>query len=597
MAQAEVNDGNNLKFYDDILATNENYNCTEDNRNSSLSHNCVNDTKNDKHNAQENLPHNSAQIYKSDIDSGKSGLDSENLVNYKNTVNEHLDKVKSDILILSNDQNFLTDSVFAKNESQYESVETVNFKNVISEEPIIPQNSFEEGSIFNSKIYSSVLNLDHLNSESYEESCNKSMGNIFTKESLNPVSTSDNVDKQSVNTCLYGSSELYNLSENNCQPSSFYLGYNIKCENKSDVKTRMNTTGGDISSERWKQDYMSQKDSNNKLSEVCRLHCDKKSAIISEEQVSGYLSVSDMGTKSFEFESVELIHESGGGNSKLSSRTNLVCNYMSAAGEVGHRTVTENNLMQSIYTPSVIPQCSNVDFNFEPKQFESLGGVSCNGRNVAVSSANISSTLDTSQRVCRNASSYSCNDVVPEVLNTVVDDVNCFAEKVDDTLLGECQPDRSDGSDSGLGSELVDDRLALRADSLSSDVSNGSHGESEGSEWEVAQSSTLPSDQAFLSAMDLVKTSADVLLAASSTAGTTSHTMAISGAVTRNSVSSFVTILKSNLKRRNPDGTDGEPQHKRQKKSIVFDNVSVFYFPRAQGFTCVPSQVFIYSKR
>ena len=74
-------------------------------------------------------------------------------------------------------------------------------------------------------------------------------------------------------------------------------------------------------------------------------------------------------------------------------------------------------------------------------------------------------------------------------------------------------------------------------------------------------------------------------------ATTTTHTVSLNGAVTRNGVSTFVTILKSNLKRRNPDGTDGEPQHKKQKKSIAFDNVSVFYFPRAQGFTCVPSQV------
>lgn len=590
MAQAEVNNGNNLKFYDEILVTNENYSCLEDNRNSPISDNCVNATKNNVHNAQENLLHNSAQIIKSDTVSDKNGLNIGNLVNDKSPVNEHSDKIKSDILILSSDQNFLTGSVFAKNESQYKPNESVSFKHVIQEKTFVPQNAFEEGSLFNSKLYSSTLNLDHLNSECYtslEESCNKSMGNIFTRDPLNPVSGTDSVGEQSDNTCLYGSNELYNLSENNCQ-SSFYLGYNIKCENKSDVKTRMNIAGRDISNEQWKQEYISQK--GNKSSDIRSLHCDKKSAIIGEEQLSGYLTVSDMGTKSFEFESVGLGRVSGEGNSKLSSRANLVCNYLSAGGEVNHRAVTGSSLMQSSYTPSVIPQCGNADFNFEQKQFESHDGVSCNGRNVAVSSGNIASTADTIQRVCRSASSYSCNDLVPEVLNTVVDDANCFSEKVDDTLLGECQPDKSDGSDSGLGSELVDDRLALRAESLSSDISNGSHGESEGSEWEVAQSSALPADQAFLSAMDLVKTSADVLLAASSTAGTTTHTVAINGAVTRNGISSFVTILKSNLKRRNSDGIDGEPQHKRQKKSIAFNNVSVFYFPRAQGFTCVPSQ-------
>jgi hypothetical protein len=35
----------------------------------------------------------------------------------------------------------------------------------------------------------------------------------------------------------------------------------------------------------------------------------------------------------------------------------------------------------------------------------------------------------------------------------------------------------------------------------------------------------------------------------------------------------------------------------KKKRNIQFDAVTVYYFPRAQGFTCVPSQVnvFIYS--
>jgi hypothetical protein len=45
---------------------------------------------------------------------------------------------------------------------------------------------------------------------------------------------------------------------------------------------------------------------------------------------------------------------------------------------------------------------------------------------------------------------------------------------------------------------------------------------------------------------------------------------------------------RSNLKRRLPYDEDG-PQSKRTK-AINFDKVTVYYFPRAQGFTCVPSQ-------
>jgi hypothetical protein len=46
---------------------------------------------------------------------------------------------------------------------------------------------------------------------------------------------------------------------------------------------------------------------------------------------------------------------------------------------------------------------------------------------------------------------------------------------------------------------------------------------------------------------------------------------------------------QSSLKRRLPYDEQAGPQSKR-KKTIAFDKVTVFYFPRAQGFTCVPSQ-------
>ncbi|XP_063839094.1 uncharacterized protein LOC135088141 [Ostrinia nubilalis] len=49
--------------------------------------------------------------------------------------------------------------------------------------------------------------------------------------------------------------------------------------------------------------------------------------------------------------------------------------------------------------------------------------------------------------------------------------------------------------------------------------------------------------------------------------------------------------LKSSLKRKH-EGDDDivEPKPKKRKENIKFDNVTVYYFPRAQGFTCVPSQ-------
>lgn len=48
-------------------------------------------------------------------------------------------------------------------------------------------------------------------------------------------------------------------------------------------------------------------------------------------------------------------------------------------------------------------------------------------------------------------------------------------------------------------------------------------------------------------------------------------------------------IIKSSLKRPNSDDNSSNCR-KKVKKGISFDKVSVFYFPRTQGFTCIPSQ-------
>ena len=55
------------------------------------------------------------------------------------------------------------------------------------------------------------------------------------------------------------------------------------------------------------------------------------------------------------------------------------------------------------------------------------------------------------------------------------------------------------------------------------------------------------------------------------------------------SASNRLSSRRSNLKRHLPYDVQDGPQPKR-KKAISFDKVTVYYFPRAQGFTCVPSQ-------
>lgn len=38
------------------------------------------------------------------------------------------------------------------------------------------------------------------------------------------------------------------------------------------------------------------------------------------------------------------------------------------------------------------------------------------------------------------------------------------------------------------------------------------------------------------------------------------------------------------------EDSEGPPRKRAKKKNVCFANVTVYYFPRTQGFTCVPSQ-------
>ncbi|XP_075212512.1 AXIN1 up-regulated 1 [Lycorma delicatula] len=240
-----------------------------------------------------------------------------------------------------------------------------------------------------------------------------------------------------------------------------------------------------------------------------------------------------------------------------------------------------NNSAPALYTNSVISsECNSDDFSFESKSYETEISYEVNTSSCTVVSE---STMGSSES-CTKQANYACSDLIPDVLGT---ENASYPDRVtvDETLLSECPTDRSDGSDSGLGSDLSEERLAVRTDSLSSDELNvvTSQGESEGSnEWEGPKSlsvvdfgyiSTTKPDQGFLSAMDLVKTSS------------------MNDIIATPSTSKQPRVMKSNLKRpRTEGGEPEEPELKKSKKSIAFDNVSVFYFPRAQGFTCVPSQ-------
>lgn len=204
-------------------------------------------------------------------------------------------------------------------------------------------------------------------------------------------------------------------------------------------------------------------------------------------------------------------------------------------------------------------------------------------------------------------------------------------------LQEECQPDRSDGSDSGLGSDLSDDRLGtMKSDSLSSDELNTpscdesnapvddvtgptpavyigpgdgliipSTSLSDVTVWEgLLPTEGLTESVDMLGLPNHVQNDGDAPVGvASHDAASCSYGLESSKQVAELSCSSRLSLLsdqtdslrsvgapRSMLKRRVEDEISAPPI-KKLKKSIAFGEVDVFYFPRAQGFTCVPSQV------
>lgn len=146
--------------------------------------------------------------------------------------------------------------------------------------------------------------------------------------------------------------------------------------------------------------------------------------------------------------------------------------------------------------------------------------------------------IDRGSKISHSKNSEEC------IFGAQSESVNLFSKE--DTFSNEFPPDRSDGSDSGLGSEIVYEKNINQYDAQSSD--------------ELCNTLTN-------------KWNSDIQALPST--------------------SKQEWILKSNLKRTHKDCNVG-PEAKKIKKSIDFQNVSIFYFPRTQGFTCIPSQVIIY---
>lgn len=148
----------------------------------------------------------------------------------------------------------------------------------------------------------------------------------------------------------------------------------------------------------------------------------------------------------------------------------------------------------------------------------------------------------------------TCPDLSASLPNTSVDDgiagFEPIALALDDENNEEIEGARSDGSDSGLGLELSSGLLSEKTVSAPSSI--GAY--------------SLPI------CVEFVRTSDSIPVPAVSATSTPS-------------------VVRSNLKRRSdPNDPIDAIETKKPKRNIQFSNVTVYYFPRIQGFTCIPSQ-------
>lgn len=169
------------------------------------------------------------------------------------------------------------------------------------------------------------------------------------------------------------------------------------------------------------------------------------------------------------------------------------------------------------------------------------------------------------------------SDVVNEDLNDGEDSATESLPPAEE--LTEEPHDRSDGSDSGLGSELSEERPQENAVIIESDSETSFlyrlneddfTGQKSQPDFEIPSSSSQDSigESGTNTTKDLTSDLRDIL---------------------SDEQSKMNTPIKSSLKRKISSDDTEEPKVKK-RKGITFDSVTVFYFPRSQGFTCVPSQ-------
>lgn len=145
--------------------------------------------------------------------------------------------------------------------------------------------------------------------------------------------------------------------------------------------------------------------------------------------------------------------------------------------------------------------------------------------------------------------------------------------------LTEEPHDRSDGSDSGLGSEILEERADVPQ------ASNFGESDSETTFGKTFQVFSMLFYNLFLT-LDRLNEDPSTAGANNETAGASNYPVLLSALMANLKKAP----TKSSLKRKSTEVEDAPPAKVKKKRGIAFDSVTVFYFPRTQGFTCVPSQ-------
>lgn len=154
-----------------------------------------------------------------------------------------------------------------------------------------------------------------------------------------------------------------------------------------------------------------------------------------------------------------------------------------------------------------------------------------------------------------------------------------IALSLDDEINEEIEGARSDGSDSGLGLEISTTTISDKNCSIG--------------KCEIGWLSSM-------TLTDFHNHFADSTMTSTPTTATANTPTAIVSAnevdlISTNTTSlvspSLMPSFRSNLKRRSDPGDQIDAiEVKKSKRNIQFSNVTVYYFPRIQGFTCIPSQ-------